>query len=58
MCFLKQVKEIFLSGIFHSCDIFHKTSQEYDNCMQSVKIAELRMSETDTIDMDSRLAFF
>lgn len=26
--------------------------------MKSVKMAELRMSETDTIDMDSRLAFF
>lgn len=26
--------------------------------MQSVKIAELRMSETDIIDVDSRLAFF
>lgn len=42
-----------------SCNIVHnKPQQKYDNCRQSLKIAELRISETDTIDMDSSLAFF
>lgn len=52
-------KRFFLVAYFiFSCNIVHnKPQQKYYNFMKILKI-ELRISETDTIDMDSRLALF
>jgi len=41
-----------------SCYIVHKTPQKKINFMKSLKTAKLKVSETDTTDMDSRLSFF